>query len=211
MTKINIVLIDYGIGNTHSVMNAITTLDYKARISSDSKVIKAADVLVLPGVGAFDRVMNNLRAARIEDVLHEEVLVKKKPILGICAGMQMMASSSEENGFHKGLDWIKGKVVKLNPPKEYAVPHVGWNDVDIRSKDTMFSRLSEDSHFYFDHSFHFVPDNPNHIAAAVDYGASITAAVQDGHICGVQFHPEKSQTNGLKLFRSFFTNVISYA
>jgi glutamine amidotransferase len=192
-------------------MNAITSLDYKAKISSDPKVIKAADVLVLPGVGAFDRVMDNLRGANLENVLNEEVLEKKKPILGICAGMQMMATSSEENGYHQGLNWIKGKVRKLDPPKEYVVPHVGWNDIVIKTKDTMFSRLSGECHFYFDHSFHFVPDNSEHIAAVVDYGTSITAAVQYGHICGVQFHPEKSQTNGLKLFRSFFTNMLNYA
>ena len=211
MNKLNIVIIDYGVGNTHSVMNALHSLDYKAKISKDHKLIEKADVLVLPGVGAFNAVMDNLRRSNLEEVLNEEVLGNKKPILGICAGMQMLASYSEENGFHKGLDWIKGKVIKLQLPAQYSVPHVGWNNISIRKKETLFSRLDNDCHFYFDHSFHFVPEDVSVIAASCDYGMEVTAAVQQENIFGVQFHPEKSQTSGLKLFRSFFTNVMQYA
>ena len=211
MNKINIVLIDYGVGNTHSVVNALTTLDYKVKISNEPHVIRNADVLILPGVGAFDTVMNNLRSRNLEETLNEEVLEKKKPILGICAGMQMMATRSEENGIHDGLNWIKGNVVKLELPEKFSVPHVGWNDVVIKKKEMLFSRLENKCHFYFDHSYHFVPDNPEHVAASCNYGIEVTAAVQDRHIMGVQFHPEKSQINGLKLFRSFFNKVIEYA
>jgi imidazole glycerol-phosphate synthase subunit HisH len=211
MNKLNIVIIDYGVGNTHSVVNALTSLNYKTKISSDANVIKNADVLVLPGVGAFDTVMNNLRSRGLEDLLNEEVLENKKPILGICAGMQMMATTSAENGLHKGLDWIKGSVVKLDLPEQFSVPHVGWNTISIKEKEVLFSKLEDECHFYFDHSYHFVPDNSHHIAAACSYGIDVIAAVQDRHILGVQFHPEKSQTNGLKLFRSFFNNVMQYA
>jgi imidazole glycerol-phosphate synthase subunit HisH len=211
MKKLNIVIIDYGVGNTHSVVNAIKFLDYKAQISNDENAIRNADVLVLPGVGAFDTVMNNLKSRNLDKILNEEVLVNKKPILGICAGMQMMATYSTENGIHQGLDWIKGKVIKLELPEQYSVPHVGWNNIKFDKPDILFSRLEKDCHFYFDHSYHFVPENPAHIAAQCDYGMAVTAAVQDKHICGVQFHPEKSQVNGLKLFRSFFNSVIQYA
>lgn len=209
--KLNIVIIDYGIGNTHSVINAIKFLDYRVKISSDHEVIKAADVLVLPGVGAFDTVMKNLRSSNMEELLNEQVLGKQKPILGICAGMQMMATYSEENGYHKGLNWINGKVIKLELPQNFNVPHVGWNNITFEKPDVMFSRLENDCHFYFDHSYHFVPENTSHIAAQCNYGIPVTAAVQDRHICGVQFHPEKSQINGLKLFRSFFNTVVQYA
>lgn len=210
-SKLNVVIIDYGVGNTHSIVNAIKLLDYKVKISSEPEQIKAADVLVLPGVGAFDTVMHNLRSRNLEAFLNEEVLVKQKPIMGICAGMQMLATYSEENGYHKGLDWIKGGVVKLNLPKNYSVPHVGWNNVHLQQKDIMFTRLEDKCHFYFDHSYHLVPHNPEHVAATCNYGIDIIAAVQDRHICGVQFHPEKSQTNGLKLFRSFFNSIKQYA
>ncbi|RYZ23478.1 MAG: imidazole glycerol phosphate synthase subunit HisH [Chitinophagaceae bacterium] len=211
MSKLRIVLIDYGVGNTRSVVNAITQLDYRVSISDKAEDIKSADALVLPGVGAFDTVMSNLRSRGLQEVLNEEVLVNQKPILGICAGMQMLATSSEENGHHEGLDWIKGRVVKLDLPAQYSVPHVGWNNISVMKKDILFSRLENNSHFYFDHSYHFVPDNPAHIAATCDYGVNVTAAVQDRHIFGVQFHPEKSQVNGLKLFRSIFSGLAQYA
>lgn len=209
--KLNIVIIDYGVGNTHSVVNAIKFLDYKVKISADPATIRDADVLVLPGVGAFDTVMKNLRASNMEELLNEEVLEKKKPILGICAGMQMMATFSEENGVHQGLNWIKGKVIKLELPAPFSVPHVGWNNIQFQKPEVLFGRLENDAHFYFDHSYHFVTEDPAHIAAQCNYGIPVTAAVQDRHICGVQFHPEKSQTNGLKLFRSFFNTIIQYA
>ncbi|TCJ14182.1 imidazole glycerol phosphate synthase subunit HisH [Flaviaesturariibacter flavus] len=211
MSKLRIVLIDYGVGNTRSVVNAISQLDYRVSISDKVADIKSADALVLPGVGAFETVMSNLRSRGLQEVLNEEVLVNQKPILGICAGMQMLATSSEENGHHEGLDWIKGRVVKLDLPAQYSVPHVGWNNISVLKKDILFTRLENDSHFYFDHSYHFVPDNPAHIAATCDYGVNVTAAVQDRHIFGVQFHPEKSQVNGLKLFRSIFSGLAQYA
>ena len=133
ITNQKIAIIDYGIGNVHSVTNAISYLGYKnLSITSNQKIISNADVFILPGVGAFDEAMSNLRNRNLEDVLSEQVLVKKKPILGICVGMQMLASFSEENGIHRGLDWIKGSVIKLDSHLNFAVPHVGWNDVVIK-------------------------------------------------------------------------------
>lgn len=202
-----IVIIDYGVGNIHSVSNAINYLGYNnIMISSDQNQISQADVFILPGVGAFEEAINNLHKKNLEEILFEEVVVKKKPILGICVGMQMMATFSEENGFHKGLNWISGKVKKLNLPDQFAVPHVGWNDVTVVKNSPLFNMNSNLNHFYFDHSYHFECDN-KYVSSYCEYGVKIAASVQYENIFGVQFHPEKSQNNGLKLFRSFFNSI----
>jgi glutamine amidotransferase len=207
MKNPTIVIIDYGIGNTHSVLNAINFLGYKnIKISDEEIKIKKADALILPGVGAFEECIHNLKNRKLDVILNEEVIINKKPILGICVGMQLLATNSEENGLHNGLDWIKGTVKKITVPKPLAVPHVGWNDVQAMNENILFNRNVENSNFYFDHSYHFVCDE-KYIAGYCDYGTRITAAVQRENIFGVQFHPEKSQTNGLRLFRSFFNSI----
>lgn len=202
-----IVIIDYGVGNTHSVINAILRLGYTKVLVSDKEAdIKSADVLILPGVGAFDEAVRNLKSHNLLEVLNETVLIKKKPILGICVGMQLLAEGSEENGWHEGLNWIPGKVKKLKLPPYYAVPQVGWNNIKFNNRDPLFSRTSENPNFYFDHSYYFETE-PDYCLAWCDYGIQVTAAVQMDNIFGVQFHPEKSQTNGLKLFRGFFNAI----
>lgn len=207
MNKQNIVIIDYGVGNTHSVSNAVSYLGYKKlKISDNEEQIKKADALILPGVGAYEEAVKNLRDRKLEELLNEEVLVKKKPILGICVGMQMLAEGSEENGWHEGLKWMKGRVKKLELPEKFAIPHVGWNNITIASKEPMFNRIEDDSNFYFDHSYYFDCDD-DIMSAWCDYGKKVTAAVQKDNIFGVQFHPEKSQTNGLKFFRGFFNSI----
>lgn len=205
--KQNIVIVDYGVGNTNSVSNAIKYLGYnKLTISDNEGIISNAEVLILPGVGAFEEAVNNLRARKLDLILNEEVLNKKKPILGICVGMQLMATLSEENGVHKGLNWIEGKVKKIQLPKEFAVPHVGWNDVTVNNIKPLFNRNLDNSNFYFDHSY-FYDCDPAYVSAYCDYHIKVTAAIQKDNIFGVQFHPEKSQTNGLKLFRDFFNSI----
>ena len=207
MMQPSIVIVDYGVGNTFSVSNAIRSLGYrKLKISSAESDILNADALILPGVGSFEACANNLRERQLDALLDEAVLVRTIPILGICVGMQLMASSSEENGLHVGLDWIPGRVVKLALPENIAVPHVGWNDVCTRPKDVIFSQTSEVPNFYFDHSYHYQCD-PAFVTAVCDYGISIIAAIKKENIYGVQFHPEKSQNNGLRLFRSFFNTI----
>jgi glutamine amidotransferase len=207
MNKPTIVIIDYGIGNIHSVSNAIKYLGYKNIIISDTEnIIQKADALILPGVGAFEKCISNLKNRKLDIILNEAVIGNKKPILGICVGMQLLATCSEENGMHIGLDWIKGSVKKINVPKPLAVPHVGWNDVKSINENILFNRHVDNANFYFDHSYHFVCDE-KYVAGYCDYGTRITAAVQKENIFGVQFHPEKSQTNGLKLFRSFFNSI----
>ena len=208
MINQKIVIVDYGVGNTYSVSNAIEYLGYhKLKISDQEKIIADADILILPGVGAFEACMSNLRQRNLIAILNEQILVKKKPILGICVGMQMLATYSEENGLHQGLNWIEGRVKKLELSKQYAVPHVGWNNINIKAKTPLFDRLEEDCNFYFDHSFYFECDE-KYVSAYCDYGIKVTAAVQRDNIFGVQFHPEKSQTTGLKSFRSFFNAVL---
>jgi glutamine amidotransferase len=205
--KQKIVIVDYGVGNTHSVSNAISHLGYsKLKITDEATVIADADALILPGVGAFEEAVRNLKSRGLDKVLNEQVLVKKKPILGICVGMQMLATISEENGVHEGLNWIPGTVKRLELPPSFAVPHVGWNDVHIKQTEPLFERNPDHSNFYFDHSYHFECDD-KYVAAYCDYGAKVTAAVQRDNIRGVQFHPEKSQVSGLRFFRSFFNSI----
>jgi imidazole glycerol-phosphate synthase subunit HisH len=201
-----IVIIDYGVGNTHSVKNAIGSLGYKVKISSSKSEISNAGALILPGVGAFGIAMENLKSSGLKDFLDEEVLLKKKPILGICLGMQLLATCSSEDGYHEGFNWINGEVVKMNLPADYSVPHVGWNDLKIDKPHPLFDKLDASPNFYFDHSYHFICD-PQHVAATCNYGKELTAAVRKNNIFGVQFHPEKSQVTGLKLFRGFLNSI----
>ncbi len=205
MTQPSIVIIDYGVGNIFSVSNAIRALGYrKLKISSVESDILSADALILPGVGAFEVCAKNLRERQLEKVLDEAVFTRGKPILGICVGMQLMASSSEENGLHVGLNWIPGKVVKLSLPLNYSIPHVGWNDLSLQYRTNLFSRMKDSPNFYFDHSYHYQCDSA-YVTAECNYGIAITAAIQKDNIYGVQFHPEKSQNNGLRLFRNFLS------
>ena len=205
--KQNIVIVDYGVGNTNSVANAIKSLGYNKVIISDiHDIIKNADAIILPGVGAFEEAIENLKERNLDILLSEEVLVNKKPILGICVGMQLMATLSRENGIHKGLNWIEGEVKYLQLPQNFAVPHVGWNDVTVHNIQPIFQKNHKNSHFYFDHSYYFDCD-PKYISASCDYNIKVAAAIQNNNIFGVQFHPEKSQTNGLKLFRDFFNSI----
>lgn len=207
MLKAKIIIIDYGVGNTHSVANAIKYLGYgNVKISDNYREIENGDALILPGVGAFEEAMRNLKSRNLHNILGEEVLVKQKPILGVCVGMQMFATTSEENGIHDGLNWIEGSVKKLELPQQFAVPHVGWNNVNYKNGDPLFSKNAAQANFYFDHSYYFNCEE-KYVSAYCDYGIKVTAAVHHKNIYGVQFHPEKSQTNGLKLFRSFFNLI----
>lgn len=209
MKQPNIVIVDYGVGNTQSVWNAVYALGYrKLRISCVAEDVLGADALILPGVGAFAACASNLRDRQLKPILNEAVLVRKKAILGICVGMQLMATASEENGEHEGLNWIPGRVVKLQPPRNYAVPHVGWNNIERRCDDALFDRLPEAPNFYFDHGYHYQCED-RFITADCDYGMRVTAAIRWNNIRGVQFHPEKSQNNGLKVFRSFLNSISS--
>lgn len=211
MNKFSVCIVDYGVGNTLSVANAIESLGYRIYISNDSEIIKKANALILPGVGAFEAAISRIKYLKLDEILGEEVLLKSKPILGICLGMQMMANISYENGKHEGLGWISGTVEKLNLGNVLAVPHVGWNNITVKNKLPLYIKIEKGNHFYFDHSYHFIPFDNNHISSFAHYGIDIVSSVQNKNICGVQFHPEKSHLNGLRLFRSFMKNAETYA
>lgn len=209
--KRNIAIIDYGVGNTHSVKEALSFLHANVIISNDPEKLSKADALILPGVGAYEAAMDNLHKRDLAGPLHEIVVENKKPILGICLGMQLLADYSEENGYHEGLGWIKGKVVRLETMHDIRVPHVGWNDVEVLSEAPLFDRIKGEANFYFDHSYHFIPAMEEHVVARANYGNSIVAAVRKDNICGVQFHPEKSQITGLRLLKGFINSFTIHA
>jgi imidazole glycerol-phosphate synthase subunit HisH len=207
MNQPRIVIVDYDVGNIFSVTNAIRALGYKKiMVSADESAIMQAHALILPGVGAFAECMHNLQQRHLDRILHNAVMVEKKPLLGICVGMQMLCESSEEKGLHQGLGWIPGHIVRLKPPDNLVVPHVGWNTVRHNHSPALFARTPTAPSYYFDHSYHY--QGPEQfIAAQCDYGMPVSAAICHNNIYGVQFHPEKSHNNGLRLFRSFFNQV----
>ncbi|MEA3347229.1 MAG: imidazole glycerol phosphate synthase subunit HisH [Candidatus Auribacterota bacterium] len=206
MSDDKVLIIDYNVGNHQSVANALDFLGYKYFVSGRKEDILKADFYILPGVGAFGEAMQNLQQLGVVDILKREIIEKEKPILGICLGMQILAEHSMENGYHEGLGLIEGRVDKIEARKGFRVPHVGWNTLDIMRKDPLFLKTEEDTSFYFDHSYHFICKEP-YIYASCSYGSKLIAAVRKNNIFGVQFHPEKSQNSGLKLFRCFFDYV----
>lgn len=196
-------IINYSMGNIQSVANALSFLGHTPIISDNPKVLQSADAYILPGVGAFGEAMKNLQACGFIEFLNKEIIENKKPILGICLGMQLMAKSSLELGMHEGLGWIDANVIPLPSSEDIRVPHVGWNNLDIKIKSPLFSRLGENSHFYFDHSFYFSSRDKDCIMATCEHGIDICVAIRKDNIFATQFHPEKSQTSGLKLLRNF--------
>ncbi len=198
-----IAIVNYGMGNVGSVFNMLRKLRVKAQITSQPKEIRAADKLILPGVGHFDRGMTNLKQIGLVDVLNEQVLVHKKSILGICLGMQMMTRGSEE-GTIPGLGWVAADTLKFLPQDNLKIPHMGWNQVVGSPHARLFENAPEEpERFYFVHSYYVKADNANEVAAYCHYGHDFVAAFEVGNIMGVQFHPEKSHVFGMNLFRKF--------
>ncbi len=196
-------IIDYGLGNLRSVQGAVAKLGFAAEVTSDPKRLAAADKLILPGVGAFGDGMRNLNTRGLVEPLGELVVAAGKPILGICLGFQLIAAESEEFGQHKGLGWIPGRVVRIEPgDTRLRVPHVGWNDFTPTRDCILFNGVPADALFYYVHSYHLVA-NDNDIVGTCDYGGPVAAAVQRGNVFGTQFHPEKSQRHGLAVLKNF--------
>lgn len=202
-----ITIIDYGMGNIGSVANMLRKIGAPAVVSSDPDVIRRASKLILPGVGAFDVGMSNLRTLGLIAVLNEVVLQRAVPLLGICLGMQLLTKSSEE-GNEPGLGWFDARTVRFRLSPEQSegrfplrVPHMGWKTVAIIKTDSLFRDL-EGPRFYFVHSYH-VACLPEDTVATARHGNEFVAAIQKGNVCGVQFHPEKSHKFGLRLLANF--------
>jgi glutamine amidotransferase len=200
------VIIDYGSGNLRSAAKAFERAAGvgKVTVTGDAAALKTADRIVLPGVGAFGDCAAGLRALPgMIDALNENVMAKGKPFLGICVGMQLMATRGLEHGKHDGLGWIAGEVRPLDVGA-LKVPHMGWNDLSLAVADhPVFAGINNGDHVYFVHSYQLVPKRDTDVIARVDYGGPVTAAVGRGNIVGTQFHPEKSQAVGLKLIENF--------
>jgi imidazole glycerol-phosphate synthase subunit HisH len=203
-------VVDYGLGNLRSICSALERLEVQYQRTSDKDMIGKADGLILPGVGAFPDGMNNLHRLGLAPLLDELVIGHKRPILGICLGFQLMASEGREFGHMRGLGWIEGSVVRMEPAAENVrVPHMGWNDCQRVRESPLFSDIPQEALFYFTHSYHMDCADKADIAAFSDHGGKFVAAVQKENIFGTQFHPEKSQSQGLSLLRNFARKVVS--
>jgi glutamine amidotransferase len=198
-------IVNYGMGNIRSVMNALKYLGVKCCVIDRPEQILKSTKLVLPGVGSFKKAMDNIKKNSFQHALDEAVLDSHVPLLGICLGMQLLAESSEEGGFTHGLGWIKGSVKRI--PHEQVpvkVPHIGFNTVCFEKKNNeLFKGLNDNADFYFVHSYRMVCSEPGDVSGWCTYGVDFAASVQKKHIFGTQFHPEKSQSNGLMVLKNF--------
>jgi glutamine amidotransferase len=203
-----ITIVNYKLGNLFSVAKAFESFGGEVRISSEPSDLRAATHIVLPGVGAFPHGMDNLREAGLIEVLNEEVIEKKKPFLGICLGLQLLAEKGYENGESAGLGWVKGIVKRLEVESAgLKVPHIGWNNLEVKKDSRLFAGVKPTADFYFVHSYALHPEEESDIAATTEYGTKIVAAIERGNIYAVQFHPEKSQEAGLKLLENFLRHA----
>lgn len=203
-----IVIIDYGLGNLGSIKNMLKKIGYDSEISSDHALIQSATKLILPGVGAFDQGMKNLEERGLIPLLNKKVLEEKTPILGICLGMQLFTSKSEE-GTLKGLSWVDAETIKFDSSKtgkKFPIPHMGWVYVSEKGNSPLLQDMYEEPKFYFVHSYYVKCNNPDEVILTGDYIHEFDAGFQKGNILGVQFHPEKSHKYGMKLLTNFMTN-----
>jgi len=198
-SKLKICIVDYGIGNIKAFKNIYDKLNVNVEIASKKEQLVNATHLILPGVGAFDWAISKLNESGLRETLDRLVLEKKIPILGICVGMQIMASQSEE-GVLSGLNWIEGKVLKLD--KDIILPHMGWNNVKLSNKSDLFNNI-ENFEFYFLHSYYYKTEDDKHILSMSKYGNPFSSAIYKENIFGTQFHPEKSHKNGIKILENF--------
>ncbi len=192
-------IVDYKLNNLRSVQKAFEKVGASAFISSDPKELARADKLVLPGVGAFGKAMENLDSLGLMDVVRKQV-AEERPLLGICLGMQLLFTRSYENGTHTGLNLLKGEIKLF--PNTVKIPHIGWNQVEIAKPSGILKSVTNNSFVYFVHSYYAEPEE-NVTLTRTDYGVRFTSVVQKGNIYGIQFHPEKSQKSGLQMLKNF--------
>jgi glutamine amidotransferase len=197
-----ITIIDYGMGNLRSVQKGFEKVGFSAEITSDSEKILPAEGVVLPGVGAFGDAMDNLRSADLIEVI-EEVIENGTPFLGICLGLHLLFSTSEEWGTQEGLDIISGRVVKFPDNLNKKIPHMGWNQLNFKKDVDLFTGLEPGDFQYFVHSYYVIPDKEEVIATTTDYGIEFVSSIQRDNIYAVQYHPEKGSKKGLEILENF--------
>ena len=201
-----IAVVDYGVGNLHSVRHALEMIGAEVCVTRRPEDLRESERIILPGVGAFGECVKNLRASGLVEVLEEEVLRKGKPFYGICVGLQILAREGYELGVHRGLGWVPAVVRRFQGEAQgLKVPHMGWNEVMPEVESPLFSGLRRAPTFYFVHSYYMAPYELNLTAASCDYGGKFTAAILHNNVFGTQFHPEKSQGNGLRLLQNFLS------
>lgn len=194
-----IAVVDYGVGNLKSVTNALSYLGLDSVITGDAEELERADSIILPGVGAFPDAADKLRASGLDRVLRQQV--EKKPLLGICLGMQLLFDSSNEVRECKGISLVPGCVARI--PTDLKLPHIGWNNLTFQNDSPIFRGLEDGTYVYFVHSFCAYAENEADVIALTDYGSNVVAAVGRGNVYGCQFHPEKSGEAGLQILRNF--------
>ena len=204
----NVTIVDYNSGNISSVINSFTEVakgTVNLEVTSDLNKIKSSDKVVLPGQGSFKSCIDALNSINgLTDTLNEFVINKKKPLFGICVGLQMFADVGYEETETKGLGWISGKVSKIdNKNGKYKLPHIGWNQINIVKDSKIFKDVENNSHMYFVHSYEFIPEDKKVISATTDYSSKVICSVEKDNIFGTQFHPEKSDKIGLKIIKNF--------
>ena len=204
----NVTIVDYQSGNISSVINSFKQVakdEVKIEITSDLNKIKSSDKLILPGQGSFKSCIESLNSINgLRDALKEFTIINKKPLLGICVGLQMFGDVGYEESETKGLGWISGKVTKIdNQDGKFKLPHIGWNEIEIVKESKLFKNIQNKSHMYFVHSYEFVPKDKSVISATTDYSSKIVCSVEKDNLFGTQFHPEKSDKIGLKLIENF--------
>ena len=197
-----IAIVDYGAGNLQSVKKALDFIGCASEITYDKNKIAKASHVIMPGVGSFGDAMESLRKRGLEDVI-KNAANGERPFLGICLGLQLLFSTSEESDGAKGLGIFGGEIVKIPSENELKVPHMGWNSVSLKQKDGIFKDIPDDSYFYFVHSYYLKNADEEAVAGTTEYGVEIQCAVQKGLVAATQFHPEKSSETGLQLLRNF--------
>lgn len=201
-----IAIVDYGMGNLRSVSKALEAVGAQVVVTKSAVDLRNAKAIVLPGVGAFRDCIENLSHLGLIEVLKDEIR-RGKPYLGICLGMQILFSESEEFGLTKGLDILKGRVIRFNLPRSFKIPHMGWNRVKFMKKHWLLNQIPDNSFFYFVHSYYVVAEDSRVIGGITDYGGSFTSMIIFENIFATQFHPEKSQKLGLKLLSNFVQHI----
>ena len=206
----NVTIVDYNSGNISSVINSFKEVakeKVNIEVTSDLNKIKSSDKVVLPGQGSFKSCIDALRGINgLVDTLNDFAINNKKPLLGICVGLQMFADIGYEETETNGLGWISGKVSKINNQNnKYKLPHIGWNEINIVKDSNLFKNVKNKSHMYFVHSYEFIPEDKSIIAATTDYSSKVVCAAEKENIFGTQFHPEKSDKMGLRIVENFIT------